>query len=87
MGRPPMFLARQGYRRRRLADVSRLLPILGLALFLFPVLDAEDGLTAAMLLYLFAAWFGLIVISLFVARRLCADGERCDDPDGTEGQG
>jgi len=74
VGRAPLFLARQGYRRRRLADMARLLPILGLALFLIPALDARDGLSAAMLIYLFAAWAGLIVASALLARRLCRSG-------------
>lgn len=72
MGRPPLFLARQGYRRRRLEDMARLLPLAGLALFLIPVLDARDGLGAALLIYVFAAWFGLIAASAWLARRLCA---------------
>lgn len=72
MGRPPLFLARQGYRRRRLEDIARLLPVAGLGLFLLPLLDARDGLGAAMLVYVFAAWFGLLVAAAWLARRLCA---------------
>ncbi|GAA0309112.1 hypothetical protein [Rhodovulum strictum] len=78
MGRATLFLAREGYRRRRLADMARLLPLLGLALFLVPVLDAEDGLTAAMLIYLFAVWGGLIALSALVARLLCRSGAMDD---------
>ncbi|SIO12080.1 hypothetical protein SAMN05444722_0499 [Rhodovulum sp. ES.010] len=71
MGRAPLFLAREGYRRRRLADMARFLPVLGAALFLVPALDARDGLSAAMLIYLFGAWGGLILASGLLARRLC----------------
>ena len=35
---PAVFLERQSYRRRRLMDVARLLPILGAALFAVPLL-------------------------------------------------
>jgi len=70
MARAPLFLAREGYRRRRLADMARLLPVLGAALFLVPALDAGDGLGAGMLIYLFIAWFWLILASAFVSSRL-----------------
>ena len=84
MSRAPLFLARAGYRRRRLADMARLLPLLGLALFLVPVLDAEDGLSAAMLIYLFSAWAGLIVLSAVVARLLCRSGAMDEEAEAPE---
>ncbi|RBO54237.1 hypothetical protein DSD19_02260 [Rhodovulum sp. BSW8] len=80
MARAPLFLAREGYRRRRLADMARLLPVLGAALFLVPALDARDGLGAGMLIYLFSAWFGLILASAFVSARLA----RAAPPEGAE---
>jgi len=84
VGRAPLFLAREGYRRRRLADMARLLPIFGLALFSLPLLDAEDGLSAGMLIFLFVAWFGLILFAAGLARRLCAaglDSDRAEAPE------
>ncbi|TCP38048.1 hypothetical protein [Rhodovulum marinum] len=84
MGRAPLFLARQGYRRRRLADMARLLPVLGLALFLAPALDSRDGLTAGMLIFLFVAWAGLIVASAVLARRLCRSGAMEDAGEAPE---
>ncbi|TCP61829.1 hypothetical protein EV663_1039 [Rhodovulum bhavnagarense] len=78
MARAPLFLARQGYRRRRLADMARLLPLFGLWVFLLPLLDADDGLDAALLIYLFSAWFILIAASALLARRLCADAQTGD---------
>ncbi|TCO68789.1 hypothetical protein [Rhodovulum euryhalinum] len=86
MGRAPPFLAREGYRRRRLADMARLLPLVGLALFLMPALDARDGLSAPMLIYLFGAWAGLITVSAILARRLCRSGAM-DDSDGPQAEG
>ena len=80
MPRPPLFLAREGYRRRRLADMARLLPIVGLALFLLPLLDASDGLSAGMLVYLFVAWALLILASAILARRLGSSRDSSSDP-------
>jgi hypothetical protein len=67
---PPVFLERQSYRRRRLTDAARLLPLLGAALFSVPLLwptadDAGAGITAlptsAAITYLFSIWAALIL--------------------------
>ncbi len=72
--RPPLFLERQTYRRRRLADAARLLPVLGAILFLLPVLwgpqETPDADTAAGGVYVFAVWGGLIVAAFLLSRRL-----------------
>ncbi len=60
-----MFLERRTYRRRRLMDAARLLPIVGVLLFLVPLLWAPDrgdrARPPARAIYVFAVWFGLIV--------------------------
>lgn len=70
----PLFVARRAYRRRRLTDAARLWPILGLFLFVMPVLwQGDDGQlpqTAFGGLYLFAVWAGLILGAFVLARRL-----------------
>jgi hypothetical protein len=53
-------------------DAARLLPFFGTALLLLPLLWAEDHATAAGAVYLFLAWFGLIVAAGLLARRLAA---------------
>lgn len=75
MARPPspLFLARASYRRRRLRDAARLLPIVGGFLLLLPILWMPDGrinLTAADIIYFFAVWLLLIVIAAAFARGL-----------------
>ena len=79
--RPSVFLERQSYRRRRLADAARLLPFLGAAMIALPLLwpDGSGGSDAAPLsaamFYVFACWGVLILIGLafgFAARRLAA---------------
>ena len=45
---PPVFLERQSYRRRRLMDAARLLPLLGALLFAVPLLwPAPKGAVVA----------------------------------------
>lgn len=75
--RGPLFLKRQSYRRRRLRDLSRLLPVIGGVLVLIPILwspgqsartdTAPDGL------YLFLVWAGLIAVAALLAPSLSAE--------------
>lgn len=69
-----VFLERRTYRRRRLADAARLLPILGALLFLVPLLwPAGPGgpvATARGFVFVFAVWAGLIVVSAVLSRYL-----------------
>ena len=69
--RASVFLERETYRRRRIMDAARLLPILGLALFAIPLLwpTSQDAATAepvpmsAAVLYIFGAWAFLICLA------------------------
>lgn len=74
--REPLFLARQSYRRRRLMDAARLLPLLGLLLFVLPLIW-NAPYTASGWLYLFVCWVLLIVVAFLLSRRL-ASGEMTD---------
>jgi len=80
------FLERTSYRRRRLGDAARLLPVLGMVLFLLPLMWASDGAgtTARSGLYLFGAWGGLIALSFAISLRL-ARIVRAEDGTGPEG--
>ncbi|WP_099823362.1 hypothetical protein [Oceaniglobus indicus] len=82
----PLFLARATYRRRRLMDAARLLPVVGAVLFLLPMLWFVSGGTRTAVggLYLFAIWTGLIVIAAILSRVLVrgeAGGRGRDGPD------
>ena len=70
----PLFLARRSYRRRRLMDAARLLPLLGLVLILLPGLwhpaDTSRPDTAHGLIYLFVIWALLVVAAAALARGL-----------------
>lgn len=75
-----LFLERRTYRKNRLQDAARLLPVLGVILFFGPVFITEDTggeastSLAAWLVYCFVVWLGLIVLTLIVSRTL-ADPE------------
>ncbi|OWU85291.1 hypothetical protein ATO6_09750 [Oceanicola sp. 22II-s10i] len=61
----PLFYERRTYRRRRLADLSRLLPVAGLILMLVPLFWGDSsGSTVPMslaILYIFGLWFALVI--------------------------
>ena len=77
--RAPLFLKRQSYRRRRLRDAARMLPIVGIFFFLLPILwspgetlrkdTAPDGV------FLFAIWLGLVAVAAALAPGLAAEGD------------
>lgn len=85
MARPrePIFLGRETYRRRRLIDAMRLLPVVGLLLFFAPLLGAgvTGHGTAKLGVFLFSVWFGLIVVAAVLVRLLSkAPGGVASDP-------
>jgi hypothetical protein len=70
----PIFLERRTYRRRRMSDAARMLPLLGGGLFMLPLLwgggDAEPVRTSTVMFYLFPVWLGLAVIAVLISRHL-----------------
>lgn len=83
MRRPkrPLFLARAPYRRRRLRDAARLLPVLGIFLMLLPLLWAPGtrmAMTAGDVIYFFSIWLGLIALAAAFAPGL-RGGESLDE--------
>lgn len=89
--REPLFLARQIYRRRRVADAARLVPVVGALLFLVPILAAnsDDGASSARGgLYVFTVWAGLIVVAAVLSRPLSRrDSETGRDIIGNDSKG
>lgn len=89
----PLFLPRPEYRRRRLVDAARLLPVFGGFLVLLPILwapaqtEARD--TAGDAIYLFVIWAVLVVAAAWLAPGLADAGDdgtdlRDDDAHGPE---
>ncbi|MEP5730979.1 MAG: hypothetical protein ABJL67_16605 [Sulfitobacter sp.] len=79
MARGPVFLERQSYRLRRMLDAIRLLPFLGILLWMVPLMwplpeGGVEGSTGAMpmsvaLQYLFGVWIGLVLLGWLLWRR------------------
>lgn len=63
MSRRPLFLERSSYRRRRLGDAARILPVVALLLLVLPVwwFPEQVSLTGGAL-WLFGLWATLIVL-------------------------
>ena len=80
MSTPPnksLFLEQKTYRRRRLHDAARALPILGGVLLTLPLLwsvgDGPETSNADATLYVFAVWCVLIILTALVSRALRPD--------------
>lgn len=81
-----LFLERQTYRRSRLEDAARLMPILGMFLFFGPVfiLTSETGVgagTSGWMLYFLVVWAVLIALTAIISRALArSGGEGAEQP-------
>jgi hypothetical protein len=81
--RRPLFLDPDRYRRRRLMDAARLLPVLGAFLFFLPALwrpEASGHKTAIDGVYLFSVWAILIGIARLFAPGLATGSALADSP-------
>jgi len=72
MGKPQrtLFLERHTYRRRRLADLARLLPVIGLVLLMVPLLwnEGPGGVaTSRAILWIFGVWVLLVALSAWLS--------------------
>lgn len=65
----PIYLARRSYRQRRLRDAARMMPLLGLVLWLLP-LAATSPSTGATGVYIFGIWIVLILLAAMLAGRI-----------------
>lgn len=86
----PLFLARKSYRRRRMMDAARLLPLAGIFFILLPILwqprETPEPDTGFGLVYLFVIWSLLIIVARIVSQMLSTPpDETGDDPDNGDG--
>lgn len=67
--RAPLFLARAVYRKRRLRDAARLLPIWGFLLLLLPLLWGQFAGKGAgrTVVFVFCVWALLIAVAAWLA--------------------
>ncbi|MEM7733965.1 MAG: hypothetical protein AAF280_14455 [Pseudomonadota bacterium] len=80
-GKPALFVQQRTYRRRRLADAARMLPILGGILFMIPLLwlGSASMSTATVMVYLFVIWAALVGIAAVLSRRLGPEEDQPED--------
>jgi hypothetical protein len=68
MAKGPVFLERQSYRRRRVMDAIKMLPFVGLVIWMVPVLWPQPDQTGAgietgvALRYLFGGWIAMVCV-------------------------
>ncbi|MEP3345300.1 MAG: hypothetical protein ABJN34_10660 [Litoreibacter sp.] len=81
-----LFLERRVYQHRRLSDAAKLLPIVGLFLFVMPALllgtpnaGNQSGTTALRLVYFFFVWICLIGTCATIARGLAGADAPIDE--------
>lgn len=83
----PVFVERRTYRRRRLVDAARLLPVLGVALVCLPLLWISDTgtytSTTYAMIYFFGLWVALVIATGILAKYLKQDAPHMDGDDGT----
>lgn len=78
----PVFLERQSYRMRRLMDAVRLLPFVGLALWMVPLMwpvpdvEATNGgiPMSTALRYLFGVWLLMVTLGWLMWRKTKVQG-------------
>jgi hypothetical protein len=85
-----LFLERRTYRQNRLQDAARLLPVLALVLFFAPIFIAGDAGEGGQdlsiwLVYYFAVWLGLIVLTAVVSGMLTQAGGGTPPPSDGDG--
>lgn len=95
----PIFLERSGYRQRRLMDALRLLPVLGVMLWIFPMfwptgpvelVSSEPVSMSSAVTYVFVVWGLLIAVTLTLRTILLPtleqDAAELDDASVSEGR-
>lgn len=85
--RRPLFLGRIPYRRRRLRDAARLLPVFGTFLFILPALWSPVGeagaegqrLLSGDVVYFFTIWLVLVLIAAAFAPGLISSEDEAEE--------
>ena len=87
-GQQSVFLERQMYRRHRLVDWIKILPFVGLGLWLLPLLWVREGeeatSTASSVVYLFLVWLVLIILAAVSATFLGLGAKSPDEAASSE---
>ncbi len=85
----PLFVGHHTYRRRRMVDAARVLPLLGVALLSLPVLwrtpDGQGLPTTHLMGYVFGVWLLLALGAAGLSGYLAARDDRDEDPPEADG--
>ena len=68
-----VFLEKDAYKKRRLRDVARAIPVIGTVLLMLPLSWETGTSTAGGVIYIFGVWVLLIILTAFVSRKLRHD--------------
>ncbi|NNE80619.1 MAG: hypothetical protein HKN18_10140 [Silicimonas sp.] len=79
----PIFLARQSFHRRRIADAAKLVPVLGVVLMLIPILWDEGYASSGAMVYVFSVWAILILLIGLLSSALARSRPESDVTDGS----
>lgn len=87
----PLFLEPRSYRRRRLIDALRVVPVFGTLLFLLPLIwppvPTEGVPLSVRVIYIFAVWLLLVAVIGVLSQRLHARLHARREGDVPEGDG
>jgi len=79
-GSQAVFHEKRTYRRRRVMDAARLVPVLALILWSVPLIWPQSGdgtvSSATALIYIFAVWAGIIVLTWGLSQVLSDRAQR-----------
>lgn len=87
-GQGPVFLERSTYRRRRLVDAMRVLPLLGVGLWTVPLLwnvQARETPMSHAVLYVFGVWLLLVIAAGIMAVTVARWQTDTDEPAEMDG--
>ncbi len=65
-----IFLERSNYKMRRIVDAMRILPFVGVFLWVIPLIwgsDAANHTTSSKMIYIFAVWILLVAVNAMLS--------------------
>jgi lipopolysaccharide export LptBFGC system permease protein LptF len=74
-----VFLAKGSYRKRRMRDFARAVPLFGVVLLLIPLLWndlSEPASTSGAVVYVFCVWVFLIILAAGISRAVTTDQDK-----------
>jgi type IV secretory pathway VirB2 component (pilin) len=67
------FLAKDTYRKRRMRDLARAVPVIGVVLLAIPMLWSVAALNSGATVYIFVVWVLLILLAAAISRVVSTD--------------